>query len=111
MVVRFPAGPRVSLKTVDLPKGNGLGQKKKEEFRKVMKVEIYAWLCMESRYRAKHWLHGLTAEPFQKFTEYILGDRVFGIQIPISSSDTTGQQKVKPDWSIVPHIDVWGFCF
>ena len=28
MVVRFPAGPRVRLKTVDPPKGNGLGQKK-----------------------------------------------------------------------------------
>jgi len=29
VVVRFPAGPRVRLKTVDPPKGNGLGQKKK----------------------------------------------------------------------------------
>ena len=28
MVVRFPGGPQVSLKTVDPPKGNGLGQKK-----------------------------------------------------------------------------------
>ena len=28
VVVRFPAGPRVRLKTVDSPKGNGLGQKK-----------------------------------------------------------------------------------
>ena len=28
MVVRFPAGPRVRLKTVDPPKGNGLGTKK-----------------------------------------------------------------------------------
>ena len=29
VVVRFPAGPRVGLKTVDPPKGNGLGPKKK----------------------------------------------------------------------------------
>ena len=28
VVVRFPAGPRVRLKTADPPKGNGLGQKK-----------------------------------------------------------------------------------
>ena len=28
VVVRFPAGARVRLKTVDPPKGNGLGQKK-----------------------------------------------------------------------------------
>ena len=30
VVVRSPAGPRVRLKTVDPPKGNGLGQKKKQ---------------------------------------------------------------------------------
>ena len=28
VAVRFPAGPRARLKTVDPPKGNGLGQKK-----------------------------------------------------------------------------------
>jgi hypothetical protein len=38
VVVRFPAGPRVRLKTADPPKGNGLGQKK-EHLKK--KPEIY----------------------------------------------------------------------
>ena len=71
-----------------------------EEYRKVMKVEAYSWLCMASRYKAKHWLHGLTLDPFNKFTEYILGDRVFGIQIP-SASGEAAQQKIKPEWSIV----------
>ena len=71
-----------------------------EEFRKVMKVEMYAWLAMASQYKVKHWLHGLTSAPFLRFTEYILGDRVYGIQIPSAAGDS-GQQKVKPDWSIV----------
>ena len=38
-----------------------------EEYRKVLKVEMFSWLAMSSRYRAKHWLHGLTAEPFLRF--------------------------------------------
>ena len=71
-----------------------------EEYRRVMKVEMYSWLAMASRYKAKHWLHGLTAVPFQKFTEFILGDRVYGLQLPTASSDTP-QQRVKPDLSIV----------
>ena len=71
-----------------------------EEYRKVMKVEMFAWLCMASRYKAKHWLHGLTSAPFLKFTEFILGDRVYGLQIP-SSSGETSQQRVKPDWTII----------
>eukprot|EP00435_Cladocopium_sp_Y103_P043206 s2858_g12.t1 len=71
-----------------------------EEYRKIMRVETFSWLCMASRYKAKHWLHGLTAEPFQKFTEHILGDRVHNIQIPSSSGDGS-QTRLKPDWSIV----------
>eukprot|EP00435_Cladocopium_sp_Y103_P017334 s3745_g4.t1 len=69
-----------------------------EEYRRVMKTEMYAWLAMASRYKAKHWLHGLTADHFLKFVEYILGDRVYGIQIP---SLDGGQQKVRPDWGII----------
>eukprot|EP00435_Cladocopium_sp_Y103_P074174 s127_g47.t1 len=69
-----------------------------EEYRKVMKVEMYAWLAMASRYKAKHWLHGLTADSFLKFVEFILGDRVYGIQIP--GSDGT-LQKLRPDWAII----------
>eukprot|EP00435_Cladocopium_sp_Y103_P066733 s1270_g29.t1 len=69
-----------------------------EEYRKVMKVEMYAWLAMASRYKAKHWLHGLTAEPCLKFTEFILGDRVYGIQIPTNDGS---QQRIKPHWTIV----------
>ena len=36
-----------------------------EEYRKIMKVEMYAWLCMSARYRAKNWLHGLEAADLQ----------------------------------------------
>ena len=38
VAVRFPAGPRGRLKTVDPPKGNGLGQKK------ISKKNITLWL-------------------------------------------------------------------
>ena len=80
-------------------KGKGRMPSNTEEYRKLMKVEAYAWLCMASRYRAKHWLHGLTADPFNKFVDYILGDRVNNLQIP----GTTPEQsfRLKPDWAIV----------
>ena len=70
-----------------------------EDYRRVMRVEANAWLCMAARYRAKPWLNGLVASDFTKFVDYILGDRVYGIQLP--SSTTEFAQKVKPDWSIV----------
>eukprot|EP00435_Cladocopium_sp_Y103_P015086 s5608_g3.t1 len=71
-----------------------------EEYRKVMRVEMYAWLAMSARYKAKNWLHGLEAADFNKFVDFVLGERVLGIQIPTASGDGT-QQRVKPDWAIV----------
>eukprot|EP00435_Cladocopium_sp_Y103_P018494 s3398_g4.t1 len=69
-----------------------------EEYRRIMKTEMFSWLAMASRYKAKHWLHGLTAAPFLKFVEFILGDRVYGIQIPGVDG---AMQKVRPDWGII----------
>ena len=70
-----------------------------EDYRRVMKVETNAWLCMAARYRAKSWLHGLTPDPFNRFVDYILGEKVYNIQIP--SLQGEGSQRVKPDWSII----------
>ena len=70
-----------------------------EEYRKAMKVEASAWLCMSSRYRAKPWLNGLSNASFSKFVEYILGDRVYNIQLPITDGDSA--VRVRPEWSIV----------
>ena len=70
-----------------------------EDYRRVMRVEMNAWLCMAARYKAKSWLHGLTPEPFNRFVDFILGEKVLNIQVPSLQGD--GHQKVKPDWSIV----------
>eukprot|EP00435_Cladocopium_sp_Y103_P066780 s1436_g29.t1 len=70
-----------------------------EDYRRVMRVEMNAWLCMAARYRAKAWLHGLTADPFNRFTDFILGEKVNNIQVPSLYGE--GHQRVKPDWAIV----------
>ena len=80
-------------------KGKGRMPTNTEGYRKLMKVEAYAWLCMASRYRAKHWLHGLTTDPKTKIVDFILGDRVNNLQIPGSSPEQS--VRLKPDWSIV----------
>ena len=70
-----------------------------EEYRRTMKVEAFSWLCMASRYKAKSWLHGLELGHFTCFVEFILGERVLNIQVPLSTGDNAA--KVKPDWRIV----------
>ena len=68
-----------------------------EEYRQAMKLEAVTWLCMASKFKAKQWLAGLKMEHFLKFVDFILGDRVNAIKVPVDN----GQQAVKPNWALV----------
>ncbi|CAE7235577.1 unnamed protein product [Symbiodinium sp. CCMP2592] len=60
-----------------------------EGYRRLMKVEAHAWLCMSARFKAKAWLQGLQLEDFTRFVEYILGDRVGNLKLPTASGQET----------------------
>ena len=70
-----------------------------EGYRRLMKVEAHAWLCMSARYKAKAWLQGLQLDDFTKFVEYVLGDRVGNLKLPTASGQET--QFNRPPWNIV----------
>ena len=57
-----------------------------------MRVEMFAWLCMSARYRAKNWLHGLEASDFSKFVDFILGEKSVGDSDPIIRWRSTESQ-------------------
>ena len=70
-----------------------------EGYRKLMRVEAFAWLCMSSRFRSKAWLQGLKLSDFELFVNYILGEKVAQLTMP-----TTHHQDVPaitPPWEIV----------
>ena len=69
-----------------------------ESYRRVMKVEAYAWLCMSARFKAKAWLQDIKLEHFTKFVDFILEDKVAGLRVPLSSGgDVVG----RPPWQVV----------
>ncbi|CAE7243210.1 unnamed protein product [Symbiodinium sp. CCMP2592] len=70
-----------------------------EGYRRLMKVEAHAWLCMSARFKVKAWLQGLQLDDFTKFVEYILGDRVGNLKLPTASGQET--QFNRPPWNIV----------
>ncbi|CAE7822684.1 unnamed protein product, partial [Symbiodinium necroappetens] len=71
-----------------------------EHYRRIMKVEMYAWLAMAARFKAKAWLQGLTVTPFLKFTDYISGEKVSQLKIPTAqgSDQSAG---FRPPWTTV----------
>ena len=68
-----------------------------EEFRQALKLEAVTWLCMASKFKSKHWLAGLKMDHFQRYVEYILGDRVNSIKVPVDNQ----QLALKPSWALV----------
>ena len=69
-----------------------------EAYRRVMKVEAFAWLCMSARFKAKHWLHNLKLETSTRFVEYIMGDKMAGLRLPSASGADALQ---RPPWAVV----------
>ena len=70
-----------------------------EGYRRLIKVEAHAWLCMSARFKAKAWLQGLQLDDFTKFVEYVLGDRVGNLKLPTATGQET--QFNRPPWNIV----------
>ena len=70
-----------------------------EAYRRVMKVEAHAWLCMSARFRAKSWLQDLKLEHFTRFVEFIMGDKVAGLRLPTPQ----GKDALpgRPPWTVV----------
>lgn len=68
-----------------------------EEYRRALRLEAVTWLCMASKFKSKHWLNGLKMEDFAKFVDFILGDKVNGIKVPLHGL----QHPLKPNWALV----------
>lgn len=68
-----------------------------EEYRRMLRLEGATWMCMASKFKSKHWLNGIQMNDFNKFVDYILGDKVNGIKVPMNGS----QQPLKPNWALV----------
>ncbi|CAE7560223.1 unnamed protein product [Symbiodinium sp. CCMP2592] len=73
-----------------------------EAYRRVLKIEGYSWLAMQSRYKSKTWLQGLTMADFTKFVDYILGERVAGLRLEQATGYDSSQNALfRPPWGIV----------
>ena len=68
-----------------------------EEYRKLMRLEATSWLCMSSKFKSKHFLAGLRMEDFSRFVDFILGEKVHGIRVPVDG----GHQPLKPPFALV----------
>ena len=75
-----------------------------EELRAKIRIECNTMLMLAARFRNKPWFTGLTTTTFQKYVDYLLGDRIFQLQIPRGdgSAQTTS---ANPSWDLMINFE------
>lgn len=71
-----------------------------EELRAKIKVECNTMLMLAARFRNKAWFEGLTTTAYQRYVDFILGEKVFQLQIP--KGDGSAQtMAANPSWDLM----------
>ena len=68
-----------------------------ESFRRLLKLEGIAWLCMAAKFRHKSWLQGLEMNTWLKYIDFVLGDKVYGLKLTMDGQT----QAVQPPWTVL----------
>ena len=71
-----------------------------EELRSKIKIECNTMLMLAARFRNKPWFEELSTKTYQRYVDFLLGDKIFQLQIPKGdgSSQTTS---ANPSWDLM----------
>lgn len=71
-----------------------------EELRAKIKVECNTMLMLAARFRNKPWFADLTAKTFQRYVDYLLGEKVYQLQIP-KGDGSSQTMAANPGWDLM----------
>lgn len=69
-----------------------------EELRQKLRIEANAWLMVAAKLRNKVYLRNLEQRHFDRYTDYVLGENCYMMQVPNASGEKTALQ---PPWHIL----------
>lgn len=81
-------------------KAKGSFPQNSEQLRAKYRIEANTWLLLASKFRQKPWLVGFDVKCFEEFTDYILGPRVYNLQIPRNDGSDT-LVPLHPAWTVI----------
>ena len=70
-----------------------------EELRAKLRLEAHAWLMIAAKLRNKPFLQNLEYRHWQKYMDYLLGERCFTMQVPSHSSGD--MCSLNPPWTVI----------
>lgn len=84
-------------------KSKGLMPTSSEELRAKLRVECNVWAFLGTKFTAKGWLQGVSPMKWQRYADFLLGDKVSNLKIPCLQGDA--MQSVRPPWNVVLHYE------
>ena len=69
-----------------------------EELRQKLRLEAHAWLMVAAKMKNKVYLRGLEQKHFDRYTDYVLGDKCYQLLVPGASGE---KQPLHPPWHIL----------
>jgi len=74
-----------------------------EELRTVLRVEANTYCFMAGKFRNKAFFKDMSPEPWADFANYLLGEKVYLMKIPVPSTGGKGteQTPVRPPWQVL----------
>ena len=70
-----------------------------EELRAKLKLESNAFVMLGAKFRNRAWFQGLVPNDYSKFVDWLLGEKVYGLQVPKIAAE--GTRPLNPPWSIL----------
>ena len=70
-----------------------------EELRAKLKLEGNTLIMLGAKFRNRAWFQDLTPNDFSRYADWLLGEKVYGLQIPKAASE--GVQPLNPPWTIL----------
>ena len=70
-----------------------------EELRNKLKLECTTLIMLGSKFRNREWFRELNPNDFSKYVDWLLGEKVYGLQIPRIGGE--GTQPLNPPWTVL----------
>ena len=75
-----------------------------EELRAKIRIECNTMLMLAARFKNKPWFEGLSTKTFQRYVDFLLGDKVYQLQIP--KGDGSAQtMSASPSWDLMINFE------
>ena len=74
-----------------------------EELRAKLKLESNAFVMLGAKFRNRAWFQGLVPNDYSKFVDWLLGEKVYGLQVPKIAAE--GTRPLNPPWSILLRLE------